>query len=95
MEMGFPINWLGNLDSNQDKQSQSLLCYRYTIPHKRLILNGFQKSFLQTPSDNKQPGYTCIEGAGIAPVIGRENPLNWLVCNNFRWRAPNAAHLQS
>lgn len=26
-------NWLGNLDSNQDKQSQSLLCYRYTIPH--------------------------------------------------------------
>lgn len=25
--------WLGNLDSNQDKQSQSLLCYRYTIPH--------------------------------------------------------------
>ena len=30
--------WLGNLDSNQDKQSQSLLCYRYTIPHKLLIL---------------------------------------------------------
>jgi hypothetical protein len=27
--------WLGNLDSNQDKQSQSLLCYRYTIPHRR------------------------------------------------------------
>jgi hypothetical protein len=26
--------WLGNLDSNQDKQSQSLLCYRYTIPHR-------------------------------------------------------------
>ena len=25
-------SWLGNLDSNQDKQSQSLLCYRYTIP---------------------------------------------------------------
>ena len=25
--------WLGNLDSNQDKQSQSLLCYHYTIPH--------------------------------------------------------------
>lgn len=34
MEMGFPINWLGNLDSNQDKQSQSLLCYRYTIPQR-------------------------------------------------------------
>lgn len=28
--------WLGNLDSNQDKQSQSLLCYRYTIPQKLL-----------------------------------------------------------
>lgn len=26
-------DWLGNLDSNQDKQSQSLLCYHYTIPH--------------------------------------------------------------
>ena len=26
------LYWLGNLDSNQDKQSQSLLCYRYTIP---------------------------------------------------------------
>lgn len=24
--------WLGNQDSNLDKQSQSLLCYRYTIP---------------------------------------------------------------
>ena len=28
----FQTGWLGNLDSNQDKQSQSLLCYRYTIP---------------------------------------------------------------
>jgi hypothetical protein len=28
----FTMSWLGNLDSNQDKQSQSLLCYRYTIP---------------------------------------------------------------
>ena len=28
----FIYRWLGNLDSNQDKQSQSLLCYRYTIP---------------------------------------------------------------
>ncbi len=27
-------DWLGNLDSNQDKQSQSLLCYRYTIPQR-------------------------------------------------------------
>lgn len=27
-------DWLGNLDSNQDKQSQSLLCYRYTIPQE-------------------------------------------------------------
>jgi hypothetical protein len=30
--LGFFRVWLGNLDSNQDKQSQSLLCYRYTIP---------------------------------------------------------------
>jgi hypothetical protein len=29
---GEQAGWLGNLDSNQDKQSQSLLCYRYTIP---------------------------------------------------------------
>jgi hypothetical protein len=33
-ETGFLRDWLGNLDSNQDKQSQSLLCYRYTIPHR-------------------------------------------------------------
>ena len=32
--------WLGNLDSNQDKQSQSLLCYRYTIPQD--FLEQFQ-----------------------------------------------------
>ena len=31
---GRQAGWLGNLDSNQDKQSQSLLCYRYTIPHR-------------------------------------------------------------
>jgi hypothetical protein len=26
--------WLGRLDSNQDRQSQSLQCYRYTTPHR-------------------------------------------------------------
>jgi hypothetical protein len=36
---GFEGSWLGNLDSNQDKQSQSLLCYRYTIPQKALSPN--------------------------------------------------------
>jgi site-specific DNA recombinase len=36
---GHPV-WLGNLDSNQDKQSQSLLCYRYTIP--QWIVEQFQ-----------------------------------------------------
>jgi hypothetical protein len=25
---------LGDLDSNQNKQNQNLLCYRYTIPQK-------------------------------------------------------------
>ena len=34
--------WLGNLDSNQDKQSQSLLCYRYTIPQKALSSNKIE-----------------------------------------------------
>ncbi len=34
------MNWLGNLDSNQDKQSQSLLCYRYTIPQLSNKFNG-------------------------------------------------------
>ncbi len=29
---GHPV-WLGRLDSNQDRQSQSLQCYRYTTPH--------------------------------------------------------------
>jgi hypothetical protein len=32
--------WLGNLDSNQDKQSQSLLCYRYTIPQRNSRTNS-------------------------------------------------------
>lgn len=26
-----PLIWLPNMDSNHDKQIQSLLCYRYTI----------------------------------------------------------------
>lgn len=35
--------WLGNLDSNQDKQSQSLLCYRYTIPQRiRELIQDFR-----------------------------------------------------
>jgi hypothetical protein len=42
--------WLGNLDSNQDKQSQSLLCYRYTIPHKQLILQRFLSRLFQMAS---------------------------------------------
>ena len=29
-----------NLDSNQDKQSQSLLCYRYTIPQSMADLTA-------------------------------------------------------
>ena len=33
-------DWLGNLDSNQDKQSQSLLCYRYTIPQRNSRTNS-------------------------------------------------------
>ena len=35
-------SWLGNLDSNQDKQSQSLLCYRYTIPQETIISKYIQ-----------------------------------------------------
>ncbi len=34
---GSAPKWLGNLDSNQDKQSQSLLCYRYTIPQRNAL----------------------------------------------------------
>ncbi len=30
--VSFFVLWLGNKDSNPDIQSQSLLCYRYTIP---------------------------------------------------------------
>jgi len=32
--------WLGNQDSNLDKQSQSLLCYRYTIPQNTNVVRG-------------------------------------------------------
>ncbi len=42
--------WLGNRDSNPNKQSQSLSCYRYTIPQraKAIIYQQFPivKSFL-------------------------------------------------
>jgi|GEM_PF-984255 hypothetical protein len=30
-------NWLPDMDSNHDKQIQSLLCYRYTIGQPRLL----------------------------------------------------------
>ena len=36
------IFWLGNRDSNPNKQSQSLSCYRYTIPQRRSILYPFK-----------------------------------------------------
>ena len=39
--------WLGNRDSNPNKQSQSLSCYRYTIPQNReqdLLYHRFSKS---------------------------------------------------
>ncbi len=31
------MNWLPDMDLNHDKQIQSLLCYRYTIPHRVLL----------------------------------------------------------
>ena len=36
--------WLGNRDSNPNKQSQSLSCYRYTIPqnHNKNIIPDFR-----------------------------------------------------
>ena len=37
--------WLGNLDSNQDKQSQSLLCYRYTIPQRLPVADAVRLGF--------------------------------------------------
>ena len=32
------LQWLRNRDSNPNKQSQSLSCYRYTIPQNHIIL---------------------------------------------------------
>ncbi len=29
--------WLPDMDLNHDKQIQSLLCYRYTIGHRRWV----------------------------------------------------------
>ncbi len=31
---GITAGTLGGLDSNQDKQNQNLLCYRYTTPEE-------------------------------------------------------------
>ena len=32
------LDWLGNRDSNPNKQSQSLSCYRYTIPQNFTVV---------------------------------------------------------
>ena len=38
------LYWLGNRDSNPNKQSQSLSCYRYTIPQYAFFLSaGFTR----------------------------------------------------
>ena len=40
--------WLRNRDSNPNKQSQSLSCYRYTIPQRKkyyIIKKQFVKRF--------------------------------------------------
>jgi hypothetical protein len=54
--------WLGNLDSNQDKQSQSLLCYRYTIPQVAEKSAPFQ-DFAVKPENSEAP---AIRDADIA-----------------------------
>ena len=36
------LDWLGNRDSNPNKQSQSLSCYRYTIPQNSVTILLYQ-----------------------------------------------------
>lgn len=53
-------NWLGNLDSNQDKQSQSLLCYRYTIPQCNYRTNSITYGIVrQQPAKRLPPSRRC------------------------------------
>ncbi len=35
-------DWLGSLDSNQDRQIQSLQCYRYTTPQHKMEFLEFR-----------------------------------------------------
>ena len=56
------LRWLGNRDSNPNKQSQSLSCYRYTIPQSFLfsltnsnhytMRNGKSQVFFEKNSKN-------------------------------------------
>ena len=60
--------WLGNLDSNQDKQSQSLLCYRYTIPqHNCLAKSMLYDSALEFWQDASR-GQANQPGACVATL---------------------------
>ena len=55
-------NWHGNLGSNQGRQSQSLLCYLYTIPEQKLGIplgtrtptNGFGDRYAAITSERQK-----------------------------------------
>ena len=62
---------LGDLDSNQNKQNQNLLCYRYTIPQVAPYRNRllFPRAALQITSATQS-------GPSLYPiVVQRSNPL--------------------
>ena len=51
------MQWLGDLDSNQDSMVQSHVCYRCTISHRIRIKRGV---ILTQLPQNKQPSTALI-----------------------------------
>ncbi len=61
---------LGDLDSNQNKQNQNLLCYRYTIPQ-----NAVHRDLLLFPHAVDHIAPATHSGLSLYPiVVRRSNP---------------------
>ena len=72
--------WLGNLDSNQDKQNQKLLCYHYTIGQKKQAGRRAEESRLSAqlePAMGFEPATACLQNR-CSTVELRRRKGNWL-----------------
>jgi hypothetical protein len=77
------LGWLGNLDSNQDKQSQSLLCYRYTIPQGLFSqFNGLRnRPQLRRRRRSRPIGWPPFYSFAAALGKGEADPRDRVACS--------------